>query len=199
MHLTIEQIPRHMNGKIWAALVAPRPLALITSRNTNGVCNIAPFSSFTMLATYPALVGISFSRRDGQPKNTLANIQATQDFVINLVPRFLAEIMSQSAEGDGIEDDFIRLGLRAVESSVGCPRIVESPASLECRMTALHPLPPSACEFLVAQVMGIHIRDEFVTNDQGFDPMAADLLCSVGAEDYLSVNGETLFLPRTWE
>jgi flavin reductase (DIM6/NTAB) family NADH-FMN oxidoreductase RutF len=199
MHLKIDQIPRHVNGKIWAALIAPRPLALISTRDEAGTPNIAPYNSFVGLATYPAMLGVSFSQRDGESKNTLANIKATQVFVINLVPRFLAEIMNLSAEGTVKEDDFARLELtRAEGKMIECPRIAESPASLECRVTGIHPLPPSQCEFVVAEVVGVFIRDEFVTSDQGFDPTAADLLASIGAEDYFSLNGETLFLPKSW-
>ncbi len=199
MHLKIDQIPRQVNGRIWAALIAPRPIALISTQDEAGTPNIAPYNSFTGLATYPAMLGVSFSQRDGEPKNTLANIKAAEVFVINLVPRFLADLMNQSAEGTVKEDDFARLGLTRAEcETIDCPRIAESPASLECRVTAIHPLPPSRCEFVVAQITGVFIRDEFMTSDQGFDPMAADLLASVGAEDYLSLNGETLFLPKSW-
>lgn len=199
MHLTADQIPRSLNGKIWATLIAPRPIALVATQSESGMPNIAPYNSFTGLATHPPMLGISFSQRDGQPKNTLVNIQASSEFTVNLVPRFLADLMNQSAEGSGREDDFARLGLTRAESvTIACPRILESPASLECRMTAIHTLPPSACALVVAQIVGIHMRDEFVTEAQGFDPVAADLLASVGAEDYLSLNGESLFLPRTW-
>ncbi len=199
MHLKIDQIPRHVNGKIWAALIAPRPIALVSTRDEAGTPNIAPYNSFAGLATYPAMLGVSFSQRDGGPKNTLANIKATNVFVINLVPRYLADVMNAAAEGTETRDDFARLGLTPLPGvTVDCPCIAESPAVLECRVTAIHPLPPSKCEFVVAEITGVHIRDEFVTSDQGFDPMAADLLASVGAEDYLSLNGETLFLPKTW-
>lgn len=199
MHLTIDQIPRHVSGKIWAALIAPRPIALVTTRDEAGVPNIAPYNSFTGLATHPPLLGVSFSRRDGGPKHTLANIRATNVFVVNLVPRFLADIMNESAVGADKEDDFVRLGLtRADGGQVDCPRIAESPASLECRVSAIHPLPPSQCTLVVGEIVGVHIRDEFFVNDQGFDPLAADLLASVGVEEYLSLNGETLFLPKSW-
>ena len=199
MHLTIDQIPRGVGGKIWAALIAPRPIALVTTRDEAGVPNIAPYNSFSGVANYPPMLALSFSRRDGGPKNTLANIQATRVFVINLVPRFLADLMNRSAEGADREDDFARLGLTRKDArGVDCPRIAECPAALECRVTAIHPLPPSQCELVVGEIVGVHIRDEFVVNDQGFDPMAADLLASVGAEDYLSLNGESLFLPKTW-
>ena len=199
MHYNAEDIPRNLNGKIWATLIAPRPLALISTQDAHGVPNIAPYNSFAGLATYPPMLGVSFSQRDSEDKHTLVNIKATQGFVINLVPRFLADIMNQAAEGTAKQDDFARLGLTARPAeTVNCQRIGESPASIECRVTSILPLPPSKCEFVVAQIVGVYLRDEFVTESGGFDPLAADLLASVGAEDYISVNGETLHLPKTW-
>jgi flavin reductase (DIM6/NTAB) family NADH-FMN oxidoreductase RutF len=199
MHYIAENITREVNGKLWAALIAPRPLALISTQSAGGVPNIAPYNSYAGLATYPPMLGVSFSQREGGDKNTLANIKATQVFVINLVPRYLADIMNQSAEGAAREDDFARLGLTAIQAeTVNCPRIGESPASIECRVTSIFELPPSKCELVAAQIVGVYLRDEFVTESGGFDPMAADLLSSVGAEEYLSLNGETLHLPKTW-
>jgi flavin reductase (DIM6/NTAB) family NADH-FMN oxidoreductase RutF len=199
MHLTTEQLPKNLRGTIWACLIAPRPIALISSVDAAGVPNIAPYNSYSGLANNPPLLGVSFSRRGDEEKTTLSNIKETGVFVINLVPRFLAEIMNKSAEGTGTEDDFQRLGLtRAEASTITCPRIVESPASLECRLVNTVPLPPSRCEMVVAQIVGVTIRDEFYTPENGFDPLAADLLASVGAEEYLSLNGETLHLPKSW-
>ena len=199
MHLKSENIDRELNGKLWACLIAPRPLALITTRDASGTPNIAPYNSYAGLATHPPMLGVSFSQRAGQDKNTLANIKATGVFVVNLVPRFLADIMNTAAEGIGKEDDFARLGLtRAQAGTVDCPRIGESPASLECTVTGILPLPPSQCEFVAAQIVGVHLRDEYINEDGTFDAMAADLLASIGAEDYVSLSGDVLHLPKTW-
>ena len=200
MHLITENLSRELNGKIWASLISPRPLALISTQDANGVPNIAPYNSYAGLATYPPMLGISFSQpKGGGEKNTLANIKSTGVFVINLVPRFLADLMNKSAEGDDITDDFARLDLNSAPGeTVDCPRVIGSPASLECRLVNTMPLTPSKCEFVVGQITGVYLRDEYVKEDGTFDPMAADLLTSIGAEDYLSLNGETLFLPKTW-
>lgn len=199
MQLTAETLSRELNGRLWASLIAPRPIALISTRSVTGVPNIAPYNSYAGLATHPPMLGVSFSQRAGVDKHTLANIKATGVFVINLVPRFLAEIMNASAEGRDAVNDFDRLGLtKAAAGTIDCPRIGESPASLECRLTTAMSLPPSRCEFVVALIMGVHIRDEYLKDDGTFDPQAADLLASVGAEEYISLNGETLHLPKTW-
>lgn len=199
MHYKADQLERGLNGKLWACLIAPRPIALISTQDARGLPNIAPYNSYAGLATYPPMLGVSFSQNKGQDKHTLENIKTTRVFVINLVPRFLAEIMNTSAEGAEKADDFARLGLSKADAlGIDCPRIGESPASLECRVTDIIALPPSKCEFVAAQIVGVHIRDEYVKEDGTFDPAAADLLASIGAEDYVSLNGDTLHLPKTW-
>ena len=200
MYLPADQIPRDLNGRLWAQLIAPRPLALVSTQDGAGVKNIAPFSSYAALSNYPPLIGLSFGLRpDDAEKRTLVNIRESGEFVVNLVPRYMAEIMTQSASHGEPEDDFFRLNVTPAPSeTVAPPRIVECPGALECRLLQIVALAPSKCEFVVAQVIGVYLRDEFAS-DEGFDPMAADLLASVGVEDYISLNGEVLTLPKTWE
>ncbi len=199
MHLTVEQIPSKLRGSIWACLIAPRPIALVSTQDAQGLPNIAPYNAFCGLASNPPLLGISFSRRADEEKHTLANIKATGAFAVNLVPRFLADVMNQAAEGVEKSDDFVRLKLTSAAcETINCPRIAESPASLECRLINTVPLPPSRCELVIGQIVGVFMRDEYVSSDIGFDTLAADLLASVGPEDYVSVNGETLHLPKVW-
>ena len=107
--------------------------------------------------------------------------------------------MNAAAEGTQHLDDFARLGLtRAQAESVGCPRIVESPASLECKVSQILLLPPSSCQFVTAEIVALTVQDGFMSSDVGFDAISANLLASVAPEDYVSLGGERLFLPRTW-
>jgi flavin reductase (DIM6/NTAB) family NADH-FMN oxidoreductase RutF len=200
MYWQADQVPRETNAKLWARLIAPRPIALISTQDVNGLPNIAPYSSLALVANFPPILSISFGRHANSEKRTLSNIKSTGVLTVNLVPRFLADLMNQSAENVEDQDDFTRLGLTSVSgNNVSCARIGECPASLECRLLRIHDLSPSQCELVLAQVVGVAIRDEFLLESEGFDPLAADLLASVGAEDYISVNGETLTLPRTWD
>ena len=199
MHITTDKLPRHLSGKIWACLIAPRPIALVSTQDAAGVPNIAPYNSYAGLATHPAMLGISFSQRDGADKIPLANIKETGVFVVNLVSRALAEQMNTAAEGTEHLDDFVRLGLtRALAESINCPRISESPASLECRVSQILPLPPSECQFVTAEIVAVTLQDEYMSSDVGFDALAANLLASIAPEDYVSLGGEKLFLPKTW-
>ena len=201
MDAAIDDLPMAQQRSIWPQLIAPRPIALVSSLSADGRHNIAPYNSFSGLATSPPMIGLSIGSRRSGEKRTLDCIRQHNAFVINLVPRFLADIMIQAAE-DVAEpgDDFERLGLKPMPTRhVPGSRIQECPAALECRVTQIVAMPPSRATLVIAQVVGVSIRDEFYDSEKGFDALAADLLASIGIDQYVSVNGETLTLPVSWE
>lgn len=199
MFLRANEIERNLNRRLWAQLISPRPIALITSLDRDGVRNIAPYNSFAGLSTHPPIIGVSFGQRDGHDKTTLRNIKEQLCFAVNLVPRFLAENMNEAARESEEQDDFLRLGLTPEPcKSIQGFRIAECPATLECRSLRILPLDPGKAELVVAAVDGIVLRDEFALFDGSFDNLSADLLASIGVEDYITVNGELLHLPIVW-
>lgn len=180
-------------GKLMASVVSPRPLAWITSRAKAGMTvNIAPFNSYCGLANTPPLVGIAFSERDGETKDTLANIEETGEFVLNVVTRHLANTMNESAREAGRgTDDFVRLTLTpAFMDGFAVPRIAECPAALACRIQSIVPLPPSQCRLVVALVVFAHVAENY-------DPLQSDVLASVGPLRYASLRDE-FTLPKVW-
>ena len=188
MDLPFEEVSR-----LLATIVAPRPLAWITSLAEAGAAvNIAPFNSYTGLANNPPLVGVSFSERKGHPKDTLANIEATGEFVLNVVTKTLAEKMNDSAHESGRgTDDFARLGLNSASiDGVAVPRIAESPAAFACKVESIIPLPPSHCTLVVARVVGFYAAPDY-------DPEKSGVLASVGPLLYATLTG-TFSMPKTW-
>ncbi len=183
----------------WSSLVAPRPIALISTVNEDGVPNIAPVSSLACLANVPPMVGISFGERKSGVKNTLANILATGEFVANLVSGEMRQAMITAATPTPVADDFARLELTPVRmSTVKCARIAESPASFACRMIKTIDLAPARVTYLVAEVVEVHIDDRFV-KDGKFFAYDANLIGSLGIEDYVTLEGEAFWMARTWD
>ena len=121
--------------KLLASVILPRPIAWITSIDGQGMVNAAPFSFFNIVSSDPALVAVSFSSApDRNEKDTLANIRATGQFVVNMVSEELAEAMNITATNSprGV-DELDLAGLAAAASTdVAPPRIAASPVSLEC-------------------------------------------------------------------
>src|ERR1700744_1915615 len=114
------------------AIVAPRLIGWISSRDTQGTPNPAPYSFFGAFATFPPIIGFSSEGR----KDSLANIEATGEFVWNLASRPLAEEMKRSSATGAPTGDEIELPGRppAPGRNVAVPHVAESPAALECKL-----------------------------------------------------------------
>ena len=116
-------------------VVVPRPIAFVSTIGSHGA-NVAPFSYFMPIGSRPPLLGVSIGLREGEVKDTLANIRETGDFVINVVTETIAERMVR-ASGDWPQDvdEFEVAGFTRVASDrVRSPRVAESPVNLECRV-----------------------------------------------------------------
>ena len=135
MELDLEKQFADRAYQLLVSLVTPRPIALVTTLSPDGKVNAAPFSFFNVLGAQPPIVAFAPGDRDnGTPKDTVLNVRATHEFVVNLVDEAIAEAMNQCAASLPYgENELTRAGLTAAPSSlVKPPRIAEAPASLEC-------------------------------------------------------------------
>ena len=153
--------------KLIASLVMPRPIAWITSIDAEGRLNAAPYSFFNLLSADPPLAAVGFSAapdRDG--KDTLANIRATGELVINLVSEDLAEAMNLTATNAPRGLDEVELAglVTAASIRVRPPRITASPVSLECRTFQIIE-PGAASTILLASVLQVHVRRDAFANE----------------------------------
>ena len=136
MELDLEKEFADRAYPLLVSLVTPRPIALVTTISPEGRVNAAPFSFFNVLGASPPICAFApGDRDDGTPKDTARNVRATHEFVVNLVDEAIGEAMNQCAAALPYgENELVRAGLRAApSSSVKPPRILESPASLECQ------------------------------------------------------------------
>ena len=123
-------------------LIAPRPIALVSTVSAAGVGNLAPFSFFAMGGQNPQSVAFCpVADRDGNPKDTLRNVLETGEFVINVVSRAMAERVNQASAPYPPEvDELEAVGFTRAASTVVRPwRVAESPAQLECRVFQVVP------------------------------------------------------------
>ena len=173
------------------ALVAPRPIGWISSRDADGVSNLAPYSFFNAVAYVPPQV--VFSSTSAKPdqdgtKDSVANIRATGEFCVNLVSYDLRDAMNASSESFPKEiNEFEAAGLtEAACEMIDCGRVAEAPAALECRLTQIVPLAGQANFAVFGEVVGIHIRDEFLV-DGLYDVTKVQALSRLGYRDYATV------------
>ncbi|MCF7701781.1 flavin reductase family protein [Loktanella sp. M215] len=168
------------------AIVAPRPIGWVSTRSKDGSINLAPYSFFNAIAGKPPMVMLS---SEGI-KDSITNIRDTGEFVINLATLALAEKMNETSRDHATDiNEFEPAGLTAFPSTlVAPPRVAESPAALECRMTQMVALPdlsgdPGERLMAIGEVVGIHI-DDAALSDGMFDMVKVGTLARCGYWDY---------------
>ena len=178
------------------AMVAPRPIGWISSRDSAGQLNLAPYSFFNAFNYRPPIVGFSSIGF----KDSVRNVEATGEFAWNLATRPLAEAMNaSSATVDPDVDEFTLAGLTPVASRlIAVPRVDESPVSFECRLSQLIQLQGAdgrkADAWLVlGEVVGVHIASHLLT-DGVYDTAAAQPITrGGGAADYFAIEPDNRF------
>jgi flavin reductase (DIM6/NTAB) family NADH-FMN oxidoreductase RutF len=175
-------------------VVVPRPIAWISTVSAAGVRNLAPYSFFNALTSRPPLLGVSINARPGGPKDTLANIRETGDFVVNLVDEPLAEGMVRSSgEWPPEVDEFEVAGVTAAPSDlVRAPRVAESPVSMECRLHREIPLGDTT--FVIGEIVRARVADDRLT-DGWPDVEKLRPVGRLGGEGY-ALLGRLLRIPR---
>lgn len=152
---------------ILSGLVTPRPIALTTTIDESGRVNAAPFSFFNVLGDSPPIVGICpGDRPSGEPKDTARNIRSTLEFVVNLVDEAIAQQMSACAASLPFgENELLHAGLTAAPcEAVKPPRILEAPASLECRHHSTIEI--GGNRLIIGEVLRVHVRDGIFDTSQ---------------------------------
>ena len=149
------------------AIVAPRPIGWISTADPDGRVNLAPYSFFNAVCDRPPMVMFSSAGM----KHTVSNIQATGEFVCNLVTRALAQKMNRtSAALPRGASEFEFAGLAAAPCRiVKPPRVADAPAALECRLVRivqLNDLAGAALEqyVTIGQVVGVHLDCAYLKN-----------------------------------
>ena len=181
-------------------VIAPRPIAWVSTVSATGVTNLAPFSFFTGVGSRPpSVLFCPANRRDGGPKDTLKNILATREFVINVVPYRMAEAMNlSSAELPSEESEFELTGLQISESAVvKAPGVSSSPIRMECRLLQHLALDdgPGGANIVLGEIVHMHLDDNVLDSTGYADPVLLDLIGRLGGAAYCRTT-EQFELPR---
>ena len=185
--------------KILLSSVTPRPIALASTIDTNGVVNLSPFSYFNVFSANPPVLIFSPANRvtDNSKKDTLINISKVKEVVINLVDYNIVEPTSlSSVYFEKNVDEFLKSGLTKMESiKVKPPRVLESPVSYECKVNDVISLGNNggAGNLIICEVLMIHINEEFLNENGDIDPLKLNLVARMGENYYLDVKKESLF------
>lgn len=173
------------------AIVTPRPIGWISTRDAQGRDNLAPYSFFNGVAYVPpqlmfASTGVK-EDVDGT-KDSVANIRETEVFCVNIVEYAARDAMNAtSATLPHDTDEFTHAGIeKAACDTIDCARVANAPASLECRMTQIVKIEGAANFVVFGEVVGVHLRDDCVVNGR-FDVTQYEPLSRLGYRDYTAV------------
>jgi flavin reductase (DIM6/NTAB) family NADH-FMN oxidoreductase RutF len=179
---------------LMTGLVIPRPIAWVSTVDDDGIANVAPHSYFNVVSNDPPHVVFSSTG----VKDTLRNVRATGEFVVNLVTMPVVEQMNFTATDFPADEDELTWAqlTRAPAATVAPPRVAEAQAHLECVLR--HELPVGNGNLVVGEVTHIRIAPE-VWRDGRVDPGLYDPVCRLAGTRYARL-GEIFQLPRpSWE
>jgi flavin reductase (DIM6/NTAB) family NADH-FMN oxidoreductase RutF len=166
MELNPTSVPWRMINKLMTGSIVPRPIGWISTRNQNGLPNLAPYSFFNMVCANPPTVVFAPMIRstDGRPKDTLNNIKENGEFVVNIVTEGLAEAMNRSSQETSSEvNEFELAGVTPTESTVvKASRVAESPINFECKARDIIEISdkPGGGYLVVGIIVHMHVDEE---------------------------------------
>jgi flavin reductase (DIM6/NTAB) family NADH-FMN oxidoreductase RutF len=159
------------NYKLMIGSILPRPIAFVSTISKDGIHNLAPFSFFTGITSDPPTICFSPTRRgtDGEAKDTLKNIKATGEFVINIVTEDIVKEMNETATEFPPEvDEFLKSGLTAIPAEiVSAPLVKESPISFECKRLQVLEIGKAQAGggfLVIGEIVMFHIKDSLLEN-----------------------------------
>jgi flavin reductase (DIM6/NTAB) family NADH-FMN oxidoreductase RutF len=178
------------------AIIAPRPIGWISSRDVKGHINLAPYSFFNAFCYHPPIIGFSSTNW----KDTVGNIEQTKEFVWNLATMDLAKQMNATAAHVAHDvDEFKIAGLTAVPGRlVNVPRVAESPVAFECKLSDIVRLKGADGKeadpwLTLGEVVAVHI-DKAMIKDGVYQTAAARPIVRAGRRgDYFEIKPENLF------
>lgn len=183
--------------RLMTSLVAPRPIAWVSTLDEQGRTNLAPFSYFQAVCSAPPTIVLGISQRgDGSHKDTLANVLATGELTINHVSHALAEPMNaSSADLPHAISEWQAIGIASAPARiVAPPRVAAALAGLECRLTHAIPLGGSrsgkpSSTLVIAEVVHFWARADLIQRDerghlQPIDPARLDAIGRLGGDSY---------------
>jgi flavin reductase (DIM6/NTAB) family NADH-FMN oxidoreductase RutF len=177
MEFNAQSLDARQKYKFITGCVVPRPIAWVSSVSADGTLNLAPFSFFMGVAGDPPTIAFACGPRgadsgaedQGGHKDTLSNVIATREFVVNIVTKDLAHPMNVTSTSYTPEiNEFEVAGLTPAPSiQIRAPRVAESPINMECRVSLVHEVGTRGNTLILGEVVHFHIHDALYDQKTG--------------------------------
>ncbi|TMP12536.1 flavin reductase family protein [Pseudoalteromonas sp. S3178] len=168
--------------------ISPRPIAWVSTLNEDGVANVAPYSFFTVASCNPPVLSVTqVNPRDKAIKDTLANVLATKECVVNIVSHSQVEKMNQSCANYASDvSEFDAANITKVASEmVATPGVADSKVRYECKLREVITFSnePGGGQMILLDIVGICVEDETFI-DGYIDPTNLDSVGRMGGDYY---------------
>ena len=198
--LVTAQRERRDNFKTLLSCVLPRPIAFVSTISAGGIPNLAPFSFFNGVGSNPPAVVFSpCTRADGTAKDTIVNLRAVPECVVNVVPFSIKDAMNEASYQFPSEvNEFEAAGFTSLLSRFVRPaRVAESPVQMECKLVQIVPVGdgPLSANICICEVVCFHIAKEMLLPDETVDVNKIDLVARLGGDDYSTIR-DRFALPK---
>lgn len=188
MNIDLNEVSDARRYQLMVNSVAPRPIAWVSTLSEQGIANLAPYSFFTVASVKPPVLAfVPSNPADQQYKDTLLNLKAMQECVVNVVPYALAEAMNETAANlprDQSEFDVANIE-QVVSQQVKPPSVKASPVRYECRLRDLISMGDHAFagQLVLLDVVNMVVLDEVLEGEM-ISPEKLDLVGRMGGTYY---------------
>jgi flavin reductase (DIM6/NTAB) family NADH-FMN oxidoreductase RutF len=195
-------IPAQTMYRVLIGAVVPRPIAFVSTMSEAGVLNVAPFSFFNAFCADPPVVGFGPVWRK-PAKDTITNIRATREFVVNIVGEDIAEAMNVcSADFPPDVDEFQQSKLTPIPSLVvKPPRVKESRINMECSLLQIVDFSekPHGGSLVLGQIVRLHVDDEIIDESYKIDADKLRAIGRMGGPEYTRTRDRFIMLRPSQE
>jgi len=175
IEIDVNSISSEVLYKHLTTSVAPRPIALVSTIDSNGICNLSPFSFFNVFSVKPPILIFS---------------------PVNRMKEIAQQVSLASSNYDSKEDEFKKAGFSKLKSTHIKPFLIkESPVNFECKVNSIIPLGEEggAGNLVVCEIIKIHLQEEIMDSKNKIDPVKLDLVSRLGGSWYGKTTLESLF------
>ncbi|MEH1848776.1 MAG: flavin reductase family protein [Nostoc sp.] len=157
--------------QLLTSIVAPRPIAWVSTISASGIPNLAPYSFFNAVAGFPPTImfSVAYHRHEPKEKDTLRNIHEVDEFVCHVVDETLSHAMVQTGtEFPYGVNEFEKANLKAIPATDVRPlRIESSPVAMECKVTQIVAVEGTNNVMVLGRVLRFHVREDLYRQDLG--------------------------------
>ncbi|MBK9293501.1 MAG: flavin reductase family protein [Oligoflexia bacterium] len=176
--------------KFLTGSILPRPIAWVSTIDEKGNTNLAPFSFFMGVCAKPLTLAFAPMQKPANiAKDTLNNIRTVKEFVVNVVPEYLADKMNlTSFDFPSNVSEFKEAGLTPASSSVvKPPRVKESPINMECKLHTLIEIGahPGGGYLVVGTVVQMHVDNSLLNSANHIDLDKLKLIGRLSGANYV--------------